>query len=113
MAKFIQIPFNTIMKKAILENRKICTSRNKKYGVVGDYFLLGDNMYFLTAVTKCTLEEVATDFYKDEGFESKEEFIALWKKLHPLVGYVPKKKVFTHWFRKKTRTENSIPQKEE
>ncbi len=113
MNNMIKIPFHDSMKLSILNNQKTCTSRNKKYGIVGDYFILGDNMYFLTAVTRVTLEEVATNFYKDEGFNSKEEFIALWKKLHPLVGYVPTKKVYTHWFKKRSRTENSVPQKEE
>lgn len=113
MAKLIHIPFNPIMETAILKNRKVCTSRNKKYGKAGDYFLLGDNMYFLTVVTRFTLEQVATNFYKDEGFESKEELIALWKKLHLIVGYVPTKKVWVHWFKRMVRTENSIPQKEE
>lgn len=112
MDKLINLPFHPTMELAVLNGKKICTSRNKRYAHPGDYFLLGNNMYYITAVFKSTLEEVATTYYKDEGFESKEEFIALWKKLHPMVGYIPTKKVWVHWFNRVRPTENSIPQQE-
>lgn len=113
MVKQIVIPFHESMKKAILDGKKICTSRNKRYGKAGDYFILGDNMYFITSVMRHTLDEVALALYKEEGFTSSKEFITMWRKLHPLVGYVPTKKVYVHWFKRMVRTENSIPQKEE
>ena len=98
MKKRITIPFHHEMEKAIIENRKCCTSKNKKQGNVGDWFVINDNTYRLTFVLRCTLEEVATEYYKDEGVDSTEAFITMWNKLHPILGYVPTKLVYTHWF---------------
>ena len=98
MAKHIEIPFQPSMKKEILIGKKKCTSRNKKYGNPTDYFIIENNVYQLTLVLQCTLEEVANEYYKEEGFESPENFIIMWNKLHPILGYVPTKKVYTHWF---------------
>ena len=110
MRKQIIIPFHDSMKNAIIEGKKICTNRNKKYGNTGDYFILNGNMYRLTLVLRGTLEEVASNYYKDEGFLSREDFVSMWNTLHPILGYVPTKKVYTHWFREEVITENSIPQ---
>jgi len=110
MRKRIIIPFHETMQKAIIEGNKTCTSRNKKYGNPEDYFILGENIYRLTLVLRCTLEEVASNYYKDEGFISSEDFVSMWNTLHPILGYVSTKKVYVHWFKEETVTENSIPQ---
>ena len=103
----IAIPFRDDMRQAILDGRKRCTSRNQRYGGPGDFFVFGmgsDRRVFrLTRVSRMCLDFVANVCYEDEGVNSPEEFIALWKQIHPLAGYEPHKDVFTHFFEEVTR----------
>lgn len=103
--KQIQIPFRFDMQKAILDGHKTCTSRNKKYGNIGDWFVLGNNtnhIYELIMVSKLTLKDVSILYFEDEGFNTSEEFIKVWNEIHPRSGFIPEQNVWAHWFQKKS-----------
>lgn len=97
MTKF-EIPFSGEMADAVDEGRKLCTSRNKQYGKIGDYFILRDYAYKLVDVQYRTLAFVATNFYRLEGFEDPEGFIDIWERLHPGKGFISEQKVYVHFF---------------
>lgn len=96
--KYVEIPFQDSMKKAVWAGKKTCTSRNKRYGNVGDRFRLGLQEYALTGIMKRSLDYVCTKLYKEEGFESEQAFIDLWNVLHPSKLYDPNQLVYVHFF---------------
>jgi len=103
----IKIPFNEWSKTRLLFKR--CTSRNRKYGEVGDTFvcnyesiITGDERiikYQITHIEKVTLGFVAEHLYKLEGASLPEEFIKVWEDIHPVIGFVPTQKVWVHVFK--------------
>lgn len=98
----IEMKFNQNNKKAVLEGRKRCTSRFEPKGVAGDTFCVGEKLFELINVTALRLGDVANDLYRDEGFESPEEFIRAWNEIYctwKRKVYSPDKIVITHYFR--------------
>jgi len=104
----IEIPFNEWSKGRLW--RKRCTSRNKKYGEVGDTFTSYDESYIstdskplikyqITHIEKVSLGFVAEHLYELEGAETPEEFIKVWEGVHPVIGFVPEQKVWIHMFK--------------
>lgn len=94
----IHIPFIKEMKKAILEDRKIQTARYKSYGKMLDWFEIEERTFELIADPyPDTVENVANQFDR-EGFNTKEEFIKCWGKIHPTRGYQPLDIVLVHQF---------------
>lgn len=96
--KKVFIPFRPDMTKAVLEERKCCTSRTKRYAEPGDWFDLGRHRFKITAVERIELDTVAHILFKEEGVESPQEFIDLWEEIHPGRGFDPLQKVWTHFF---------------
>jgi len=94
----VEIPFRDDMKQAIIDGRKTCTSRNKRYGVIGDTFDINGNSYVLKWVSHVHLNFVAENCYRHEGFRNPYEFINAWRKIHPRKGYVPDQPVWLHEF---------------
>jgi len=98
----IEIPFSSGMSRAVLANRKFCTSRNKKYGQPSDTFRVkygcthGD--FELVAIVKRPLWFVASCYHRAEGFEDLCGFVKIWRHLHPKNGWEPDKMVWVHWF---------------
>ena len=84
----------------LLSGRKIWTSRNKKYGVTGDTFEIFNREFSIQDVRRMTLDEVSYN-YEDEGCKTRDEFIQVWKKIHPRKGWIPEQKVWVHVFKKK------------
>jgi hypothetical protein len=103
-----KFPFSDDMAIAALKGVKTKTSRNKRYGAVGDTFTieppssclddLSWKMFILTDISEHRLEEVAEFFFKDEGFATPQAFKSLWKQLHPAKGYRPDQMVWVHTF---------------
>ncbi len=94
---WIVIPFSREMGRAILEGRKICTTRKEKMGEVGDYFIVSGKAYRIVWIEWVTLETVRDHLYALEGCGSPAEFEALWKRLHR--GHFSGEKVYhLHWF---------------
>jgi len=96
----IQIPYSPDMKAAAINGSKICTSRNRKYGKVGDTFILDGQKFRLLIIDKFPLEMVATLFFREEGFNCPNAFKDKWKALHLRRGWEPEREVFVHFFRK-------------
>ena len=94
----VAIPFRNDMVAAIEGGRKCCTSRNKRYGNPGDFFILHGRRYRITSIQRCGLDFVAHSLYTEEGLNTSAEFIALWEEMHPLKGFDPNQKVWTHFF---------------
>ena len=97
----IMLPFREDMRRAILDGRKVCTSRRTRHGAVGDTFNLGTpeepRIYFIAAIVKLPLDFVAITLFREEGTNSMREFIALWEEIYP-EGYDPNALVFVHFF---------------
>jgi len=98
----IEIPFRQDMLELIAVGRKVCTSRNKRYGFAGDCFEFDwlDNHFELelTMTERKTLSYVATFLHDAEGFDTPREFINIWNEIHPKKKFDPKQKVWVHWF---------------
>ena len=65
--KISRLPFGERFRYPILHGKKICTSRTKKYGNVGDIFEAFGKEFTLIEVEKKSLNEVAYVLYKEEG----------------------------------------------
>ena len=96
----VNIPFRDDMKLAILNGKKTCTSRNKRYGYIGDQFEIDGQKFVLTWVSHVYLDDVAHLKYQDEGFESPNQFIEVWNQIHPRKGFDPLQTVWLHEFKK-------------
>lgn len=94
----IKIPFKKEFRQALLDGKKTKTSRNKKYGDLGDTFDIFDGVFKITAIEKQPLEKVATQWYAEEGCDSPAAFRDIWIKLHPIKGFEAEKDVFVHTF---------------
>jgi len=97
----INIPFQERWREAILDGRKVCTSRGKRYGKPGDTFGVFGSEFELLAVAKVSLEDVSNHLFRQEGCRSPEEFQEIWVELHHRKGFAPEKMVYVHWFSKK------------
>ena len=97
----INIPFQESWREAVLDGRKVCTSRGKRYGKPGDTFGAFGQEFELLAVARVSLEDVSQHLFRQEGCSSPEELRAIWAELHPRKGFVPEKMVYVHWFSKK------------
>lgn len=98
MEKKIIIPFNDWSKQRLII-RKRATSRYKKYGNVGDYFYVDDIQFEIELVIKVPLWFIAENLYRSEGADSVDEFIKVWKSIHPVKGYRPFDMVWYHHFK--------------
>lgn len=99
----IKIPFNEWSKARLRANHKSATSRNKKYGNVGDIFVVdcgySDKLYELTYIEKVTLAFVRDKFYWEEGCESEDLFVQIWNDIHPKKKFDDEQKVWLHLFK--------------
>ena len=94
----IDIPFLDQFKEPMLKGIKTVTSRNKIYGDTGDRFKKWGMVFELRWIEKIPLVVVACHWYKEEGFNSTDEFIEIWKNLHPRKGFDPDHLVYMHKF---------------
>ena len=96
----IVIPFQEYFKTAMITGRKTATTRTKRYGYPGDWFPAFGKNFVLTHVYPTFLDIVVDHFYFEEGFDSKNEFIDCWDRLHPSVKFAdkPRRLVYLHRF---------------
>jgi len=104
--KEINIPFNKIFNNALIMGIKICTTKNKKYGEIGDYFRLrGTDIYFkIINISRIKLEDIINNLYIEEGFNSKEDFKKFWLTIHNKLQLDKKYYLYTFikkWLRKR------------
>lgn len=94
------IPFLPMFKRAILSGAKTCTARTRKYGEVGDDLRTpwaGVKLRII-GLSKVPLWAVENR-YRDEGCSSPEEFVRIWKTIHPRNPYDRDMEVWLHEFR--------------
>ena len=94
----IVIPFRPAFKTRMLNRIKTVTSRTKQYGKRGDTFEIFGARFTIKEILPITLEQVAKEYFAEEGFDSPTEFIKCWNEIHPNKGYVPSQRVFLHKF---------------
>ena len=95
----ITIPFN-IWSRERLKKGKCATSRNSRYGIEGDTFMIDGVRYEITSIMKLPLLKIANQYWYEEGATSSKEFIEVWKGIHPIAGWKPDKEVWIHFFHK-------------
>lgn len=101
--KEIKIPFRLEFIIPICAGRKICTTRSKRYGDIGDYFYIGKSIKLkIIGVFKEKLGVVAEHLYKEEGCNSPFHFKDIWLSLHK--KYEPDKRYFVHIFKREDDT---------
>ncbi|MCK5605871.1 hypothetical protein KAR91_28500 [Candidatus Pacearchaeota archaeon] len=96
MAHIEKFPFADDFEEAMLSGRKWRTSRNKKYGEPGDTFDAFGKTFVLTEVRRHILAYVKMAYWQSEGCSSPQEFVDIWKKIHPRKGFVPDQSVWVH-----------------
>jgi hypothetical protein len=95
--KLINIPFKERFSEPLKQGIKTMTSRTIRYGCPGDYFFAFGDCYVLTSVEKQTLGFIV-DHWKEEGCDSKEDFLVLWSEIHPRRIFDIQDKFWTHCF---------------
>lgn len=104
----VKIPFKERFREAMLDGTKTWTSRTKRYGKKDDVFpAFGCDFLIEKDPFEMMLEEIASFHYKEEGCSSRDEFIAVWRKIHPRKGFVPDQIVWVHQFRRLTEVNES------
>ena len=94
----IKIPFNAWSIGKLNLAFKCATSRTKKYGSVGDIFMVDGNTYRLNMIVKLPLWFIRRYLYASEGCENPEVFEAVWNSIHPRKGFDPNQEVWYHHF---------------
>ena len=96
----VKIPFLERFREPMLSGRKTMTSRSKKYGEYGDTFdVFGATFEIVEPIARLSLGDIAS-FWREEGFESLEDFVECWTNLHPRVGYDVNRVYYCHIFKK-------------
>lgn len=95
-----KIPFQRRFETPLLEGRKTCTSRPRRMGDEGDIFKAYGQTFEITFVEHIRLGLVAEQLYEQEGCDSPEDFIEVWRSIHPRRGYVLGDPVWVHHFKK-------------
>ena len=93
----ITIPFSDRFSGRLLDGTKTMTARNTRYGNPGDSFYAFGARFVLTKVERAELG-VAKANWKDEGCDSPEHFVQVWKELHPRRPFDPTHRVWLHHF---------------
>lgn len=97
MVEIKEFPFSPPMAEAALTAKKICTSRNKKYGEIGDTFRIHGDLFRIVDIQNRKLSFIATNFYRLEGFEQPGDFVQIWQQLHNGT-FDSAKVVYVHFF---------------
>jgi hypothetical protein len=92
----VSIPFLSEFKPKILSGQKTMTCRTNKKGNPGDAFMAFGKSYTLSHVFRASMMYVVTDAYEQEGCDSPQELIEIWKRIHPVHGYDPDEIVWAH-----------------
>jgi len=91
----ITLKFSPEMERAVMEGRKCMTTRLKSKGSPGDVFLVRDRLYRLLTVQHNHNIEFLRYCYRDEGFNSFQEFKDALLKIYPDAELVP---IMVHTF---------------
>lgn len=92
------LPFRPEFDPKIADGSKTATARSKRYGLPGDRLQTRVGVVVLDSVEQVPLGVVAQQHYAVEGCKTPSEFVAIWWRIHPRVGYDPEKVVWFHRF---------------
>lgn len=99
---WVKIPFREDFRDVMLAEpspRKTQTARYDKMAEVGDCFEAFGATFTVIGVYRRPLWRVAVA-YIAEGFNTQEEFRAVWEEIHPKRGYRPLDMLWVHGFRR-------------
>lgn len=97
MNRLIKIPFKERFREPMLNDIKIMTTRTKIYGGKGDWFENFGATFRLETVDAQPFN-IITLQWKAEGCTSKEDFLAVWKEIHPRHQPEPTELFYVHRF---------------
>ena len=90
----ISLSFSPDMEMAILEGRKVCTTRRAVYAQAGDQFHVRGRKYQIVDVVEGSLSDISGYYYLLEGFSEPQEFCDFWARCYGVqwdggqIGYV-------------------------
>ena len=96
----VQLAFRDRFRDAMLAGRKTMTTRRHRAGQPGDTFTAFGETFTIIGVRSLYVGVVAADYWEREGVASADEFIAIWRELHPEAGWRPLERVIVHEFRR-------------
>ena len=95
----IRIPFLPRWRAQMLAGLKTHTCRSEAYGQPGDQFRAFGATFELLAVWETTLQDVAENYFRQEGCGTPHEFVGVWNQIHPRRGFIPTDRRWLHHFR--------------
>ena len=98
----IKMPFKKRFKEPMLSTpqQKIWTSRTRCYGKKGDTFPAFGRKFVLICNPFLASLGFVSENWDKEGCGSTEDFVAVWKEIHPRKGFVASQRVYVHVFRR-------------
>ena len=78
----ISLSFSPEMESAILQGRKVCTTRREIHGQTGDRFLIRDLEYRIVDVVESTLSDISEYYYLLKGFSEPQELCDFWARCY-------------------------------
>jgi hypothetical protein len=94
----IKLPFRGQFCGKMLAGIKTMTCRPKRMGSPGDLFEAFGATFRLTHVMRMRLGYVGSDCFEQEGCASIQEFMEVWKSIHPTKGFHGDEIVYAHCF---------------
>jgi hypothetical protein len=82
MSQIIKIPFKERFREPLLNQTKDWTTRTKAMGKPHDYFEAFGATFRLDEVFQVSLKYIISH-WKREGCTSEQDFIDVWKSIHP------------------------------
>lgn len=80
--KEIKIPFDEKTIESFKDLRMVCITHIEKYGEPGDFFGVAGMWYVFVSVTKQKLHTVPYRYYRENGYDSPDDFIFHWIELY-------------------------------
>jgi hypothetical protein len=93
-----ELPFRVGFKPALESGEKTLTLRGKAYGKPGDVLMTIAGPVELLHVERVSLGFVAAVLHRQEGCAGPEEFLAVWRDIHPARRFDLKERFILHHF---------------
>lgn len=93
----VKIPFLERFREPMLNDTKTMTSRTKIYGGKGFWFEAFDRWFIIDSVDAQPFKIIKLQ-WKMEGCSSEEDFLSVWKQIHPRKTFTPNELLFVHRF---------------
>jgi hypothetical protein len=94
----VQIPFRPEFEHALRNGNKTMTTRSREMGLIGDTFEAFGCIFTIDVVRRVKLGVVAASYWRQEGCESSDAFIAVWNTIHPRKKFDPEGVFWLHEF---------------